>query len=98
MKLKSLVVLPEFSPIELAEFREQALGLKEIIELPEDRIQDRFGVREGEGATQLFFGSITQGMTGGGFLYTNQNSLSLGLVVGIHDLMQKQPPLKSKSW
>ena len=29
---KSLAVLPEFSPIELAEFRAQALGLKEIID------------------------------------------------------------------
>lgn len=74
--------------------RNFALGVKEIIELPEDRIQDRFGVGEGEGAAQLFFGSITQGMTGGGFLYANENSLSLGLVVGIHDLMQKQPPLR----
>ena len=29
---RSLVVLPEFSPIELAEFRAQAMGLKEIID------------------------------------------------------------------
>jgi electron transfer flavoprotein-quinone oxidoreductase len=71
-----------------------ALGVKEIIELPEEKIQDRFGVQSGEGAAQLFFGSITQRMMGGGFLYTNQNSLSLGLVIGIHDLMQRQPPLR----
>jgi electron transfer flavoprotein-quinone oxidoreductase len=70
-----------------------ALGVKEIIELPEDKIQDRFGVQPGEGAAQLFFGSITHGMMGGGFLYTNQRSLSLGLVIGIHDLMQTQPAI-----
>jgi electron transfer flavoprotein-quinone oxidoreductase len=71
-----------------------ALGVKEIIELPEEKIQDRFGVQPGEGAAQLFFGSITQGMMGGGFLYTNQKSLSLGLVIGIYDLMQRQHPLR----
>ena len=70
-----------------------ALGVKEVIELPAEKIQDRFGVRAGEGVAQLFFGAITQGMTGGGFLYTNQNSLSLGLVIGIHDLMYKTPAL-----
>ena len=74
--------------------RNFALGVKEIIELPEDKIQDRFGLGAAEGAAQLFFGSITQGMTGGGFLYANQKSLSLGLVIGIHDLMQKRPPLR----
>jgi len=28
---------------------------------------------------------------GGGFLYTNQESLSLGIVVGIHSLNQREP-------
>ena len=70
-----------------------AVSAKEVIELPSQAIEERFGVEEGEGATQLFFGSLTQGMFGGGFLYTNRESLSLGLVVAIHDLMEKQPPL-----
>ncbi len=74
--------------------RNFALGVKEIIELPDGKIEDRFGVREGEGVAQLFFGSITQGMMGGGFLYTNQKSVSLGLVCSIHDLMHKQPPMR----
>jgi GNAT superfamily N-acetyltransferase len=29
---KSLVVLPEFAPMELAEFREEALGLKDVLD------------------------------------------------------------------
>ncbi len=70
--------------------RNFAVGIKEVIELPAEKIQDRFGLQEGEGAAQLFFGSITEGMMGGGFLYTNRQSLSLGLVIGIHDLMAKQ--------
>jgi electron transfer flavoprotein-quinone oxidoreductase len=71
--------------------RNFAVGVKEVIELPAEKIQDRFGLQEGEGAAQLFFGSITDGMMGGGFLYTNRQSLSLGLVIGIHDLMAEQP-------
>lgn len=63
-----------------------AIGVKEIIELPEKTIQDRFGVGAGEGAAQLFFGTITRGMVGGGFLYTNKESISLGLVIGIEAL------------
>lgn len=73
-----------------------AVAAKEVIELPPQTIQDRFGVEDGEGAAQLFFGSLTQGMFGGGFLYTNRESLSLGLVLAVHDLMEQggdEPPL-----
>jgi electron transfer flavoprotein-quinone oxidoreductase len=69
--------------------RDYALGVKEVIELPAERIEERFGLGGGEGAAQLFFGSLTEGMMGGGFLYTNRDSLSLGLVVGVRDLMQQ---------
>jgi electron transfer flavoprotein-quinone oxidoreductase len=70
-----------------------AVAAKEVIELPAKTIDERFGVEEGEGVAQLFFGSLTQGMFGGGCLYTNQESLSLGVVVAIHDLMEKEPPV-----
>lgn len=69
--------------------RDYALGAKEVIELPAQRIEERFGLEKGQGAAELFFGSLTEGMTGGGFLYTNKDSLSLGLVVGIRDLMHQ---------
>jgi electron transfer flavoprotein-quinone oxidoreductase len=72
-----------------------ALGIKEIVELPAQTIQDRFGVAAGEGATQLFFGTITQGMVGGGFLYTNRESISLGMVVGIQALMDHAPRIEA---
>jgi electron transfer flavoprotein-quinone oxidoreductase len=68
-----------------------ALGFKEVIELGPGTIEDRFRLGEGEGAAQLFVGSLTRGMMGGGFLYTNQASLSLGIVVGIHSLNRKEP-------
>jgi electron transfer flavoprotein-quinone oxidoreductase len=68
-----------------------ALGFKEVIELPPQTIEDRFRLAEGEGVAQLFVGSLTRGMLGGGFLYTNQGSLSLGIVVGIHSLNLREP-------
>jgi electron transfer flavoprotein-quinone oxidoreductase len=75
--------------------KEVAVAAKEVIELPSKTIEERFGVEEREGVAQLFFGSLTEGMFGGGFLYTNHESLSLGLVVAIHDLMEKDPPVSS---
>jgi len=68
-----------------------ALGFKEVIQLDPKTIEDRFRLGEGEGAAQLFVGSLTKGRMGGGFLYTNQDSLSLGIVVGIDSLNRKEP-------
>lgn len=73
--------------------RDYAMAAKEVIELPPETIEERFGLGSGEGAAQLYFGSVAQGMFGGGFLYTNRESLSLGLVVAIHDLMAHDPPV-----
>jgi electron transfer flavoprotein-quinone oxidoreductase len=71
--------------------RHFALGYKEVIHLDPKIIENRFRLGEGEGAAQLFVGSLTKGIMGGGFIYTNQDSLSLGIVVGIHSLNQREP-------
>lgn len=65
-----------------------AVGVKELIELPESVIVDRFGLQGDEGAACLFAGSPTDGLMGGGFLYTNKTTLSLGLVCGLHHLKE----------
>lgn len=72
-----------------------ALGMKEIIELPAQVIEDRFGLLPGQGAAQLYFGDITQGMMGGGFIYTNQESLSLGLVLGMGAMLGRGSALQA---
>jgi electron transfer flavoprotein-quinone oxidoreductase len=74
---------------------EFAIGIKEIIELPRRTIEDRFNLRDGEGAAQMFLGSVTRGMFGGGFLYTNLESISLGVVVGLSDLMRRREPVEA---
>lgn len=58
-----------------------ATGVKEVIELPRKVIEDRFNLTEDIGAAQLFVGECTKGLQGGGFLYTNKDSISLGLVI-----------------
>ena len=45
-----------------------AVGLKEVIQLPREKIEDRFGLRGDEGMAHLFVGSLTRGMMGGAFL------------------------------
>jgi len=55
------------------------VGVKETIELPSAVINQRFGVKDGEGAARVAIG-CTEGISGGGFLYTNQDSISLGIV------------------
>ena len=67
-----------------------AVGIKEVIELPEEKINDRFNVEPGQGSAHLFLGDVTKGMFGGGFLYTNKKSISLGLVVGIEALLSRK--------
>lgn len=71
--------------------KDHAVGFKEVIELDPALIENRFGLEDQEGAAHLFMGEVTRGKFGGGFLYTNKDSLSLGVVVGIHDLMEGLP-------
>ncbi|MDK2986439.1 MAG: electron transfer flavoprotein-quinone oxidoreductase [Clostridia bacterium] len=67
-----------------------AVGLKEVLELPEEEINKRFNLKSGEGAARLFVGECTKGKIGGGFLYTNKNSISLGLVFTVAGLYSSQ--------
>lgn len=55
------------------------VGVKEVIELSPQIIEERFNLPAGEGAARMILG-CTQGIHGGGFLYTNQDSISLGCV------------------
>lgn len=71
--------------------KDYAVGVKEIIELDEQRMNDRFNVKSGEGAARLFMGDVCKGKFGGGFLYTNKDSISLGLVISIRDIMETEP-------
>jgi electron transfer flavoprotein-quinone oxidoreductase len=72
-----------------------AVGIKEVYQLDDATIEDRFGVGPGEGAACLFMGAITKGILGGGFLYTNRDSLSVGIVLGLDGLIEQTGTLES---
>jgi len=70
-----------------------SLGIKEVIKLPTETITDRFQcVSDEEGMAYTLVGN-TEGIEGGGFLYTNKDTLSLGVVVKISSLYasKRQP-------
>lgn len=69
------------------------VGAKQVIELSEDIINDRFGLNPGEGEARLFAGTPSNGLVGGGFLYTNKSTISLGLVVVVGEIMKSQERL-----
>ena len=65
-----------------------AVGIKHVIKLPASVITDRIlAASDKDGAAWLFAGDATHGHIGGGFMYTNCDSISLGLVATISDLM-----------
>lgn len=64
-------------------------GVKVVVKLPEQILEERFGIGSGEGAAHLFAGDVTLGHIGGGFLYTNRNTLSVGAVYHFDSLVQK---------
>ena len=66
-----------------------ALSVKEVIKLPQEVINERFHVNDDEGCIYEIFGGPMLGMLGLGFLYTNKNSISIGLGVTLSDLIEK---------
>jgi electron transfer flavoprotein-quinone oxidoreductase len=66
---------------------EIALGVKEVVSLSKSEIDERFNVSGNNGVAHAFVG-CTQGYPGGGFIYTNKESVSLGVVVHLSALKQ----------
>ncbi len=91
------------SPIRPAErLGEEAteIGLKEVYRLPAETIEERFALGPGEGhAEEWICGGYPKGVMGGGFLYTNRDTISVGLILQIaslkhsgaqtHDLLER---------
>lgn len=64
-------------------------GIKEIIRFDQKKLEDRFQLNGKSGMSNEFVGFATDGVEGGGFLYTNKDTLSVGLVLGVKDLREK---------
>jgi electron transfer flavoprotein-quinone oxidoreductase len=61
------------------------LGVKEVLALPAPVIEERFGLGPHEGLDVEMIG-CTRGIPGGGFLYTNHDTVSVGVVVSVTGL------------
>jgi electron transfer flavoprotein-quinone oxidoreductase len=62
-----------------------ALAVKEVIELPEKVIEERFNVDQHNGVTIEILGDVTCGMNGVAAIYTNRKSLSLCIGANLAD-------------
>ena len=81
---------PRWKPNQLA------LAVKEVLlppGKPDERaksIEQRFGLAAGEGLTIEIYGSLTKGMVGTAFLYTNKDTISFGLGALLSDYVEFQ--------
>jgi electron transfer flavoprotein-quinone oxidoreductase len=65
--------------------QELGLGIKGLFRLKEEQINERFGLVRDQGCSQEFIG-CTKGIRGGGFIYTQTETLSVGLVLHLDSL------------
>ncbi len=95
------VVLAEGANSELAERHgllarpspsSMALGIKAVLALEQNTLEDRFRLEGNEGAALLFTGGVCGDLPGGAFLYTNQDTLSFGIVCPLSSLGKSPVP------
>ncbi|PPQ35483.1 FAD-dependent monooxygenase [Rhodopila globiformis] len=63
-----------------------ALAVKEMHFLPQEVIESRFNLKGDGGVVIEAMGTVTKGMTGTGFLYTNRESISIGIGCIVDDI------------
>ncbi len=64
-------------------------GVKEVLQFPPGTVERRFNLSDGGGVDWEFIGDCTRGLPGGAFIYTNKESLSVGVVAGLSSLIEK---------
>lgn len=70
------------------DIHDMGVGVKYLYKLDEPIINDRFHCKSGEGVAYGIMGDVSDKIPGGGFLYTNRDSISVGLVVHIDHLAE----------
>ena len=63
-------------------------GIKRLYRLDQGAIDKRFSVGQGNGRALFFLGEFMHGIGGGAFVYTNRDTLSVGLVVSMDSLIR----------
>lgn len=70
--------------------KDVALGVKEVIKLGKETIEERFNLNDGEGSIHEIFGDPMLGMLGLGYVYTNKETVSIGLGISLDELAQRK--------
>ncbi|WP_439026358.1 FAD-dependent monooxygenase [Haloarchaeobius sp. DT45] len=65
-------------------------GVKAVVDLPEGHVEEAFDIGEEEGVARLFSGDLFQGVRGGGFMYTNEDTLSIGTVFHLDSIASER--------
>ncbi|MCM1339570.1 MAG: FAD-dependent oxidoreductase [Muribaculaceae bacterium] len=68
--------------------KDVALSVKEVIKLDKDLINQRFNIKDDEGSIVEIFGGPMLGMLGLGFMYTNKDSVTVGLGITLDELVK----------
>ncbi|MBF0384296.1 MAG: FAD-dependent oxidoreductase [Candidatus Omnitrophica bacterium] len=68
----------------------RSIAIKENMRLPQNVIEDRFGLAGRQGAAFEYFGEAVQGLLGNGFIYTNKDSLSVGVGFSLSDFIKNR--------
>jgi electron transfer flavoprotein-quinone oxidoreductase len=64
-------------------------GIKRVYSLDPESIEKRFRAKPGEGRAVFFLGEFMHDIGGGAFVYTNKDTLSVGLVVSLDALIRR---------
>ncbi|WP_132058513.1 FAD-dependent monooxygenase [Halorussus amylolyticus] len=65
-------------------------GVKAVVDVPPEVIAERFDIDDDEGEAHLFSGDLFEDVRGGGFVYTNEDSLSIGTVFHLDSLVAEE--------
>ena len=66
------------------------LNVKEVWRLPKERLQDRFNIDETTGVSAKILGGPLKDMFAMGFLYTNKDTISIGLGISLDELIKNK--------
>lgn len=70
--------------------KDAAVSVKEVYKLGKEKINDRFNLSDDEGCIYEIFGGPMLGKLGLGFMYTNKETLTLGLGVTLDEFEDKE--------
>lgn len=72
----------DFSP------KNVALGIKEVYKIGQEKINERFNLKDNEGCITEIFGYPMLGELGLGYMYTNKDTVTLGLGITLSELIK----------